>query len=872
MSAPTSLRPEDQEASRLIEDSETILSIWEDRVRERVLEDSQSASSHILRNNLSALIDAIARVIRDPYAQIEAKVIDVAHDHANERVKLTDFSLPNILDEYSIFRQVVLEHLQQNEPLPWDVQRRIHLAIDRSVREATVFFVEQNEHLETVLKHEREQFLQRLGAANRRLEAVLDQMPVGVTLAERPHGKLVYINRAGSQILGMPIPKAQEYSSFGQNFTHLDHTPYQWEEYPLARAALHGERIEGEELLYRRGDSRLVQLSVHAAPVTIAEDEPDLAVAMFYDTSALKEAQAALAEEQEFAQVTLEAMGDGVITTDVNGRVERMNPAAERLTGWTRPFAQGAPVLEVVQLREEDGETPAPLPVLKCLAQNRFGETRSLLLLKNRNGDPTPITYSLAPIHGLAGQVIGTVTIIRDASLEWRMLEEMSHEAQHDALTGLVNRREFERRLQQALGRVQEEGEPGALLYLDLDQFKQVNDTCGHAAGDALLVQLATILGEHIRERDTLARLGGDEFAILLDHCRLDNALDIANSLRETVKKFVFHWDDQPFQIGVSIGVLEINRSATSVRSVINSADDACYRAKEAGRNRVQIADPLAPATKPAKPRINWAALVEKAIKNDGLLLYAQEIMPLTEEQPARQSLEFLVRLAGPEGRVVQPDTFMPAAERHNLMPALDCWVLGQVLTWLRTQQDAASRFSFYAINVSAYTLNDESAQDRLMELLAESPVPNHMLCFEISELAGTRNLSQAARFVSRLKQAGFSACLEDVGTGTTSFRHFKHLPVDYLKIDGSFVEGMKNNNSDVDMVRSICEVAHVMGKRTIAQYVDSEETIAHLRKMGVDYAQGYYICSPKRLDEVWADQSQTSLDGTSRMSARDGN
>lgn len=859
---PPDRQDPDQYASELIEETETLLAEWEARVRDKVIDNPEGISSHILRNNLAYLIESIARTISNPHAKIQSKVINVAHDHANERLKLTDFSLSNILDEYSIFREVLLEHLQRPQPLSWELQQRIHRAIDNSIREATRFFLDRRTEVEEEYRVEREQLMDRLRASNRRLEAVLDQMPVGVTLAERPDGKIIYANRAASDILGHDVRAAEDNSRYDQaNALHLDLSPYSAGEYPLARAVLDSERIDNEEMLYRRGDGRIINLSMHAAPVRVSEDGGDLAVAMFYDTTTVKETQAALAREQEFAQVTLEAMGDGVITTDREGRVERMNPAAERLTGWPRPRARSTAITEVVRLLEEDAETPIQLPIDACLTQNRQSHSQSVFMLEHSNGGSTPVTYNLAPIHGLAGEVIGSVTILRDASLQWRRLQEFAHEARHDALTGLANRREFERRLRQVKDQVEESGERATLLYFDLDRFKIINDSCGHTAGDALLVQLASLLKEHTRDRDTLARVGGDEFAVILDSCPLDTALEIANSLRETVREFVFQWDGASFHIGVSIGLLEIRDANASVHDLVQQADEACYSAKQSGRNRVQVAEPPGSGTKPARPRTNWAALVSEAIAEDRLQLFGQTVQPLAVTPEKRRSLEFVVRMPDTEGNIVRPAAFMPAAERHNLMPELDYWVAEHALAWLRTRGLDADRYWLYTIKVSAYTLSDDAATRRLMNLLKRPGVDPGLICLEITEFAGTQNLREAAHFISALKRLGYRVSLEDVGGGTASFRHLKRLAVDFLKIDGAFIQGMKDDESNVALVRSINEVGHILGKKTIAKLVDSEETLDQLKAIGVDYAQGYYNGPPQPLDALWAAQDDTASD-----------
>lgn len=430
--------------------------------------------------------------------------------------------------------------------------------------------------------------------------------------------------------------------------------------------------------------------------------------------------------------------------------------------------------------------------------------------------------------------------------------EQLTFLARHDPLTGLVNRREFEIRLERALFTARREAISHALLYMDLDQFKLVNDTCGHIAGDELLRQITIQLQDHMRSIDTLARLGGDEFGVLLENCNGEDATNVAHKLRQLIQDFRFAWDNKVFTLGVSIGLVIIDDKTESVKSSLSLADAACYAAKDAGRNRVHEYTPQDWELASKQREMQWASRITQALEEDRLVLYKQEIAPV---DPAKHDIrvegchyEILVRMVD-DGTEVYPGAFIPAAERYNLMPALDRWVLTKVFRWLDSERDHLEALSECAINLSGLTLSDDAFPGFLRRLFETYPVPPDKVCFEITETVAVTNLSSTIEFINEFKQLGCKFSLDDFGSGFSSYGYLKNLPVDYLKIDGTFVKDICDDPIDYAMVESINRIGHVMGKQTIAEFVESAEILEKLGDLGVDFAQGYWITRPQRLE-----------------------
>ena len=569
------------------------------------------------------------------------------------------------------------------------------------------------------------------------------------------------------------------------------------------------------------------------------------------DMTDRKQAAADLFAEKERALVTLASIADGVITTDTDGRVEYLNPVAEQLTGWTTAKARGLSMRDVLRMIDESSRKLAPNPIEMVLREERSIGAASTMLLVRNDGTEVPIMLSGAPIRARSGDsssdISGVVLVLHDVSRERQYVAKLSYQASHDSLTGLINRGEFERRLNLALKSAAQLGSHHAVMYLDLDQFKVVNDTCGHAAGDQLMRQVSAVLQRRLRERDTLARLGGDEFGVLLENCAPDNASRIAEGLRQTVMECHFAWETRSFNIGVSIGLVNVDDGLFTLTDVLSAADSACYMAKEKGRNRVQVYRAGDSELSIRQGEMEWIGRLQKALEDDRFVLYSQEIAGLDLSRQHEDHCEILIRMLDERGELVLPMTFIPAAERYNLMPSIDRWVIRNAFAIIAGRQaDKNATPGIFAINLSGASIGDERFLEYVREQFDHFAVVPQSICFEITETAAIAKLDKAAYFINQLKSVGCLFSLDDFGAGMSSFAYLKHLPVDFLKIDGGFVKDMADDPIDRAMVEAINSVGHVMGKRTIAEFVDGDRVIRMLREMGVDFAQGYGVAKPQ--------------------------
>jgi diguanylate cyclase (GGDEF)-like protein/PAS domain S-box-containing protein len=555
----------------------------------------------------------------------------------------------------------------------------------------------------------------------------------------------------------------------------------------------------------------------------------------------------ALQIEKERAQITLESIGEGVITTDVEGSIVYMNPAAESLTHWKNVQASGLPLAALFNLLDENDQKDSYTLIDHILSGQLSGGSEHFKLIQRLDGSTVSVALVGSPIH-TDGKVSGTVLVLHDMTQEHEYIANLSWQATHDALTGLANRREFEYRLDLALIALPRQPSRHSVMYLDLDQFKLVNDTSGHAAGDELLRHICTLLQHGLREGDTLARLGGDEFGILLENCSPQTAEHIAETLRQTVQSLHFVWKDRPFVTTVSIGLVHISHVPTTLEASLRAADMACYMAKEKGRNRVQVYHADDSEVSVRFGEMAWIQRLHLALEENRFCLYAQEIADIGRGDGQAGHIEILLRLRDETGRMIQPDSFIPAAERYGLMTTLDRWVVKNVLEIIAQCIEEGSYngpMVVCAINLSGASIGDDAFLEYLKLQFRTHRVAPSSICFEITETSAIANLGSAIRFINELKSLGCQFSLDDFCAGMSSFAYLKHLPVDFLKIDGSFVKDMLDNPINRAMVEVINHIGHVMGKRTIAEFVETPEIEKALREIGVDFAQGFLIERP---------------------------
>jgi diguanylate cyclase (GGDEF)-like protein/PAS domain S-box-containing protein len=629
------------------------------------------------------------------------------------------------------------------------------------------------------------------------------------------------------------------------------------------------------ELINYRKDGSTYWVELNSVPV--ADESGNLThwVSVQRDISDRKRMEQAFFKEKELAQVTLQSIGDAVIATDSHGYISTLNPVAEKLTGWSTSEAKGLPLAGVLRIVDETTRMPIENIAQIALYEGRIVDQGHNSLLIARHNREFAIDHCVAPIHASNGTIVGAVVVFRDVTQVRTQARQLTWQATHDPLTQLVNRHEFEYQLEHALHSSQGYGQEHVMLYLDLDRFKIVNDTSGHVAGDELLRQVSQLLKSNIRKTDILARLGGDEFAVLLYNCPPEQGLDVAKLLLQNIQEFRFAWQDKTFAIGVSIGLVAINRKTVSTSAVLSAADLACYAAKNKGRNRVQVYQPGDRELIKQHGETQWVVEINQALEDNRFRLYSQPIVHLLNSPTTSTHCEILLRLQLQTGQLVSPMAFIPAAERYNLMHAIDRWVIGtlfsnlsQIFTAnllvqnhgaddnivtlpaccpLSNSQASFDKYSsLYAINLSGDSINEEKFIDFIQEQFSLYQIPPEIICFEITETVAIANLSKAACLIWKLKELGCQFALDDFGSGMSSFAYLKNLPVDYIKIDGNFIKNLAENPIDIVMVEAITKIAHAMGIKTIAEYVESQAVMDKLKELGVDYGQGYYLGKPQ--------------------------
>jgi len=574
-------------------------------------------------------------------------------------------------------------------------------------------------------------------------------------------------------------------------------------------------------------------------------------LALFAATEMLPAAggRMALTQPDARARMTLDSVGEGLVTTDAQGRIDFINRAAEALCGVSRADAVGRQLAEVASFVDEHDRRPLPDAVRQCIASGaRVSLGRRALLLARATGEERSVEISAAPLRAESGSVAGAVVLLHDVTELRGLTRQMSYQASHDALTGLVNRREFERRLAESVDTARTGGQSHVLCYLDLDRFKAVNDTCGHLAGDNMLREVAGLLKQAVRDSDTVARLGGDEFAILLVGCPLQKARQIAGDVCRAVGDYRFVWKDRIFTVGVSIGLVEVGRESGALEDLMSAADSACYVAKQDDGSHVHVYSARDEAVARHSGEIQWLQRLQVALRDGQFELYAQPIVASHEGGASGPGLEVLLRLRDESGRTATPAEFMQAAERYRLMALVDRWVVQTALSAMGSGAIRLAGGKSVSINLSGQTLGDPSFLEFVVETLDHTGVSPSQVCFEVTETSVIGNLELARRFIGVLHGMGCQFALDDFGNDLGSFANLKNLAMDYIKIDGTFTRNLSHDAVNQAMVAAIVRLARTLNFRLIAEQVEDAASLETARGMGIDFAQGYILGRPEPL------------------------
>ena len=614
-------------------------------------------------------------------------------------------------------------------------------------------------------------------------------------------------------------------------------------------------RLEGQEVP-RRLEIQLINgaragLWVEAQSSTIEFHGRPAILTVARDVSHRKSLEVSLSRSKRQAQFTLESIGEGIITTDNDGHIDYMNRAAETLIGTSRDDAAGHKIGELFTLVDDSDRRPLGDPVDRCLAMRRRVNMGRRAVMVTQDGEHEhSVELSASPIRGPSDSISGSVVVFHDVGELRGLTRKMSYQATHDPLTGLVNRREFERRLDEAMDSAHAEEVVHMLFYMDLDRFKAVNDSCGHLAGDSMLREVATLIKDQVRDSDFVGRLGGDEFGALLIGCPIDKARQIATDICNAVADYRFVWKDKIFNIGISIGLVEISHISGTVQDVMSAADSACYVAKQEGRGKVHIYSARDEAVARERGDIRWLRELQTALHEDGFELAIQPIIAMSRGADSGPAAEVLIRLPG---RGSESDTadFLRPAQRYQLMPQIDRWVVNATLTAISSGELKIAGHRSCAINLSGQTIADDAFLGFVVDALDRSGVAPSMICFEVTERAILDNVKQAPRFIEVLHGIGCEFSLDDFGSGMGSFSTLKNLPVDYLKIDGMYTHNVQTDEVNQEMVAAMIKLARTMEFRVVAEQVERQEDFDWLRDIGVDYVQGYFVDRPVNLGSM---------------------
>lgn len=613
------------------------------------------------------------------------------------------------------------------------------------------------------------------------------------------------------------------------------------------------KRMKGEDVP-RRLDIQLINgdqagLWVEAQSSNIEFHGRPAILTVARDVSYRKSLEVSLSRSKRQAQYTLESISEGVITTDNNGHIDYMNQSAETLTGTNRDDAAGHRIGELFTLVDDADRRPLGDPVERCLAMRRRVNMGRRAVMVSADGEQEhSVEITASPIRGPGSSISGTVVVFHDVGELRGLTQKMSYQAAHDQLTGLINRREFERRLDEAMDSAHGEEAVHMLFYMDLDRFKAVNDSCGHLAGDNMLREVAALIKDQVRDSDFVGRLGGDEFGALLIGCPIDKARQIATDICNAVADYRFVWKDKIFNIGISIGLVEISHVSGSLQDVMSAADSACYVAKQHGRGRVHVYSARDEALARERGDIQWLRELQTALHEDKFELAIQPIIAMTGGVESGPAVEVLIRLPDSKGRTADTAEFLRPAERYQLMPQIDRWVVSATLAALSNGEIKISSGRSCAVNLSGQTLGDESFLGFVVDALDRTGVAPSSICFEVTETAILSNVQHAQRFIEVLHGIGCEFSLDDFGSGMGSFSSLKHLPIDYLKIDGTYTRNLQSDQVNQEMVAAMIKLARTMQFRIVAEQVEHQEDFDWLRDVGVDFVQGRFIEAPMAL------------------------
>ena len=567
------------------------------------------------------------------------------------------------------------------------------------------------------------------------------------------------------------------------------------------------------------------------------------------DVSHRKSLEVSLSRSKRQAQYTLESIAEGVITTDNDGRIDYMNLAAESLIGTNRDDAAGHRIGELFSLVDDADRRPLGDPVERCLSmRRRVNMGRRAVMISQDGEQEHSVEITASPIRGPGNSISGSVVVFHDVSELRGLTRQMSYQATHDPLTGLINRREFERRLDEAMDTAHAEEAVHMLFYMDLDRFKAVNDSCGHLAGDNMLREVAALIKDQVRDSDVVGRLGGDEFGALLIGCPIEKARQIANDVCNAVDAYRFVWQDKIFNIGISIGLVEISHTSGAIQDVMSAADSACYVAKQEGRGGVHVYSARDEAIARERGDIQWLRKLQTALHEDSFELAVQPILAMSGSAETGPSIEVLIRLPDGRGRNADTAEFLRPAERYQLMPQIDRWVVNSTLMAISSGEIKLAGHRSCAINLSGQTLADEAFLGFVVDALDHSGVSPSAICFEVTEKAILSNVQHAQRFIEVLHGIGCEFSLDDFGSGLGSFSSLKHLPIDYLKIDGTYTRNLQSDQVNQEMVVAMIKLARTMQFRIVAEQVEHQEDFDWLRDVGIDFIQGHFVDPPQML------------------------